>query len=64
MTAATDRRLLDIPQVCERLGGISRTTVYALAKAGELTKVNIGKRGFITADSCDSYVSRLTGAQD
>ncbi len=48
---------------CARLGGVSRTTVYELAKRGELVHVNIGRRGFITAVSIDAYIERLTAAK-
>ena len=44
------------------LGGIGRTTLYELVKQGHLTKVNIGRRGFITAESLAAYVDQLTGA--
>lgn len=45
-----------------QLGGVSRTTVYALVKRGELVHVNVGRRGFITATSIDAYVERITAA--
>lgn len=45
----------------ERLGGVSRTTVYELIKRGELIHVNVGRRGFVTAASIDAYIERLTG---
>lgn len=44
----------------DRLGGIGRTTIYRLINEGKLTKVNIGRRAFITADSIDSYIESLT----
>jgi uncharacterized Fe-S cluster-containing radical SAM superfamily enzyme len=44
------------------LGGISRPSVYTLVNRGELVKVNVGRRGFITGDSLASYVDRLTTA--
>jgi hypothetical protein len=43
----------------EVLGGISRTTIYELVNRGLLTKVNIGSRGFITAESLATYVESL-----
>lgn len=43
-----------------RLGGIGRTTVYRLINAGELTRVNIGRRAFITANSIEAYIANLT----
>jgi hypothetical protein len=44
------------------LGQLGRTKVYQLVDAGELTKVNIGRRGFITAASIEAYVNRLQEA--
>ncbi|CAN5150618.1 hypothetical protein BH09ACT8_BH09ACT8_59160 [soil metagenome] len=54
------RLLVPIPEARERLGGIGQTTVYELIKSGSLTKVNIGRRGFITAESIAAYVDRLS----
>lgn len=56
------RRLVSIPDARLELGGIGHTTLYELVKRGELKKVNIGRRGFITAESLVAYVDRLTGA--
>jgi hypothetical protein len=57
-----DRLLVPIPDTCARLGGISRTTLYELIDRGDVVKVNIGRRGFITAESIGAYVGRLTQA--
>ena len=57
-----DRLLVPIPEPCSRLGGISRTMMYELIDRGDLVKVNIGRRGFITAKSIAAYVDRLTAA--
>lgn len=54
------RTLYPIPEARERLGGIGNTTIYRLINDGHITKVNIGRRGFITAESLDSYVASLT----
>lgn len=54
------RKLVPIEDSQEQLGGIARSTLYGLVNAGHLTKVNIGRRGFITADSIDAYVESLT----
>lgn len=43
-----------------QLGGISRPTLYRLIARGDLVKVNIGVRGFVTADSITAYLDRLT----
>lgn len=42
------------------LGGLGRTTLYELIERGELERVHIGRRGFVTAKSLASYVNRLT----
>ena len=44
------------------LGGVGRTTVYELIGKGEIVKVCIGRRAFITAESLAAYVDRLTQA--
>ncbi|UXA15250.1 helix-turn-helix domain-containing protein [Mycobacterium sp. SMC-8] len=41
---------------------MGHTTIYELIKRGELVKVNIGRRSFITADSLAAYVDRLSMA--
>lgn len=62
MDATQDRLLVPIPGALTRLGGIGRTTLYELVKSGDLVKVNIGRRGFITAKSLEAYVDRLSEA--
>ncbi|KZS80268.1 DNA-binding protein [Mycobacterium persicum] len=54
--------LVPVPAVCTKLGGVSRTTVYELVKSRKLVKVNIGRRGFITAESLAAYVDKLSEA--
>lgn len=56
------RRLVSIGEARHLLGGIGHTTVYELIKRREIVKVNIGRRGFITSDSLDSYLNRLSEA--
>jgi len=55
------RPLVPMPDAMEVLGGIGRTKLYELVNDGELTKVNIGSRSFVTADSLDAYLERLVG---
>lgn len=55
----TTRCLDNIPDSQAYLGGIGRTTLYELAKQGEIQLVNIGRRAFITRESLDAYVVRL-----
>lgn len=54
-----ERRLVSITDTRRVLGGIGRTTVYELIKQGEIVKVNIGSRGFVTGESLDAYLDRL-----
>ena len=42
------------------LGGVSRSTVYGLVDRHELVRVNIGARAFITRQSINAYIERLT----
>lgn len=58
----TVKRLVSIPEARHLLGDIGHTTVYELANRGEIVKVNIGRRGFITSESLESYMDRLSAA--
>jgi len=63
-TPTTEQRIVPIPDAGVLLGGINRVTVYALVNSGELVKVNIGRRGFITTASINAYIDRLTAAAE
>jgi len=54
------KRLVSILEAREILGGIGHTTLYELIKRGELLKVNIGRRGFVTSESLAAYLDRLS----
>lgn len=56
------RLLVPIPAACAALGNISRPTLYEKVNAGDLVKVNIARRSFITAKSLEQYVNRLSEA--
>jgi predicted DNA-binding transcriptional regulator AlpA len=56
------RRLVSIPEARHLLGDIGHTTLYELIKRGEIVKVNIGRRGFITSESLEAYLDRLSEA--
>lgn len=60
MDAHEGRRLIPIPDICAALGGISRTTVYNLIARGDLVRVNIGTRAFVTSDSLTAYLEKLS----
>lgn len=44
------------------LGDIGKTTFFGLIDTGEIERVKIGRRGFITAKSIVGYVDRLREA--
>jgi hypothetical protein len=60
MSTEQEQLLIPIPKTCNALGGVSRTTVYDLVNQGLLVKVNIGRRGFITAKSLAAYIDGLS----
>jgi hypothetical protein len=53
------KRLVSIPEAREILGGIGHTTIYELFKRGQIVKVNIGRRGFVTSESLAAYMDQL-----
>jgi hypothetical protein len=62
--APTDERLLiPGPEARYKLGGIGWTKFCELMKSGELERVTIGRRSFVTAASLYAYVERLRGAK-
>lgn len=62
MDSDNERLLYPYDKAMAALGGIGRTTLYELFDRGELTRVNIGRRGFVTAKSIAAYVDRLSDA--
>lgn len=52
----------DWKATADKLGGISRSTVFGLWASDELGSVKIGKRRFSTDKQIDEYISRLEGA--
>lgn len=62
MDTGTERLLVPYDEARRKLGDIGRTTMYELFDRGELLRVNIGRRGFVTAKSLVAYVERLAEA--
>lgn len=56
------RLLLPYEEAQAKLGGIGRTTLWELVNRGQLVRVNVGRRAFITAKSLAAYVDRLSAA--
>ncbi|MGB8387839.1 helix-turn-helix domain-containing protein [Mycobacterium sp.] len=52
------RHLTPVNDARQQLDDISRTTFYALVKAGELSLVKIGRRLFIQAEELDDSLRR------
>lgn len=55
--------LLSIPAVCTYLS-VSRSLVYELIGAGELTRVKVGGSARVTVASLEAYVARITNAAE
>jgi excisionase family DNA binding protein len=53
-------QLIDAEAAMEALGGIGRSTFWALISAGELPIVKIGRRTFIPRSGIDAYIERNT----
>lgn len=59
-SALPERLLYPLPEAQQRLGGISRTTLYGLIGRGDLAVVKIGNRSFITQAALTDFVARLS----
>ena len=57
---SSNQLLLSHNEAMHRLGDIGRTTFYSLMEARELVQVKIGRRSFVTAESVEAYVERLS----
>ena len=55
-----DRDLYSIDEARERLGGISRNTIYEMLRKGQLASVILGCRRFIAADAISKLISAST----
>jgi hypothetical protein len=55
-----DRKLYSIEEARELLGGISRNSIYALLRTGELASVVIGCRRFISDAAIAALISQCT----
>jgi hypothetical protein len=59
MDTKQPRLLMPYLEVREALGGIGNTKLWELLEAGELERVRIGTRAFVTVESVAAYVERL-----
>lgn len=56
-TSPVKRRLYSMAETQKLLGGISRTTVWRLRKAGKIRLVTVGGRKFCPDDEIDRVVN-------
>ncbi|MFL0288797.1 helix-turn-helix domain-containing protein [Mycobacterium sp. SMC-21] len=59
MDSDTAPLLISIADAQKRMGGLSRGMVYRLINAGEINRVNIGSRVFVTTESLVAYLDRI-----
>jgi hypothetical protein len=55
-----DRALYSIEETRARLGGISRNSLYAMLRAGDLPSVVIGCRRFVSAEAIAALITNST----
>src|SRR5690242_9196318 len=60
VNAIMNRDMYSIAEARERLGGISRNSIYALLRSGELASVVIRCRRFITAAAIADLITKST----
>jgi excisionase family DNA binding protein len=54
----TEKLLLTVPEVAERLG-LGKSTIYALIASREIESVNIGRARRVPREAIDAFVARL-----
>jgi len=54
----TTDHLVSLREACQRLGGISRPTLYKILSAGEIGSVEIGRRRMIPTSDIRAYIDR------
>ena len=55
--------LASIQKAQELLGEVSRQTIYNLVAGGQLHRVNLGRRAFITGESIDELLATIKGGR-
>jgi hypothetical protein len=55
-----NRALYSIEETRARLGGISRSSLYAMLRTGDLPSVVIGCRRFVSAEAIAALISHYT----
>lgn len=57
--ATSSQKLYSVTDAAQQLGGIGRTTIYELAKRGEIDFTKIGSRSFVSDESLNRYLETL-----
>jgi len=59
-TISDDTRLLvDVPDACRMLGGVSRAYFYELVAAGRIVTVKLGKRRLVPVAALEQFAAGL-----
>lgn len=61
--AEPGRALYSIPETQHKLGGVCRPVVNGMMQRGEIDRVVIGRRVFVTAASIDRFIASQVAAQ-
>lgn len=56
--------LVAMPDVPNYLGDISRSKIYELVANGELKRIRIGRRAFISGESIAGFIDKLLTSGD
>ena len=63
VTRMSERLLYTVDEVCELLGGLSRSYVWELMGQGEIGSVKTGRRRMIPRRDLEDFVERLRVAE-
>lgn len=56
--AITDREAYSVDEARQKLGGISRKTIYDLINGGDLVSFTLGRRRLISGNAIREYIRR------
>ena len=54
--ATTDREAFSVDEARQKLGGISRKTIYDLINSGDLVSFKLGRRRLISRNAIRNYI--------
>jgi len=56
-----EKRLLNMAEACEYLGGLSRQTMYRLIGRGEIKSLHIGVRIYFPREDLEEFIGSRVG---